>query len=163
MKRYAFSLFFLGVFICGLSFQPLAQAIPSNQGDCDSGSVTITSDSFSFVPGSVVTVDNGTVSRTVIITFSATATILQDEDQTGYEPPGVGTIHLAYSIDGGACTSVGPTAFYSGRSDDGIGAATSTNVSVRTLGSGIHTIRPCFRPTGNNEVGSISGRCLTVE
>ncbi|HEY7461068.1 MAG TPA: hypothetical protein VIC59_04260 [Gemmatimonadota bacterium] len=108
-----------------------AVAIPTTQRDVEVGEVVTSSPTFVLVPNSSVTIDNGSSARKVVVTFSAEARV------TG------GSIELGYSLDGAACfKQAGPTAFSANEAGD---YEAATAVHVIPLGSGVHTIRPCFR------------------
>ena len=139
-----------------------AQAIPVNQQSCsvDGGFganlITTTAGGgnpawgdFSLVTGTSVTIDNGLVSRRVIVQFSADAGV-----DTNAE------IRLGYSIDGSGPQFFGPqnlanyTEFWQTRS----------SLSVIRLGPGVHTIEPVWRVSGDpGKQAFMDDRCLTVE
>jgi hypothetical protein len=150
MKRYTFSLFFLVALILGLSFEPIAQAIPTSQRDCDTNVVSTSSTSYVNVPDSVVTVNNGDSSRNCIFTFSAEAVTLFPSGRIdiGYTVSGTNENHI--------CRAVGPQSLHRGNTLE-----THTNVSVESLLSGTYTIRPCFKV--NSGSGFLGRRCLIVE
>ncbi len=159
MKRYAFSLFLvaliLGLYLC-LSTD-LALSIPAPQKDCDINSVSTNSSLYAIVPNMNVTVDNGDVSRSCIITFSTEVkTSLGDVTRLSY------TIDSANPVN---CQSqiIGPGLFHSGATNE---SETVTQMGVKDIGSGTHTIRPCFSALdrdGNGARTDFHVRCLTVE
>ena len=152
MKRYAFSLFLVGI-ILGLSlcFVDFAFSIPTSQQDCDLDQHSTISQTYGFVPGSIVTVQNGSLLRQCVIQFSATVSSPSDD-----------LIGITYSIDGGACTTFGPEAFHEGSNTE-----THTNISVVQLGQGVHTIQPCWVLIDLDFSGGgtayLAQRCLIVE
>ena len=163
MKQYAFSLFLVAL-ILGLSFEPTAQAIPAGQRDCDTISAGITlglsgfvaPGQFEIVPNTSVTVNNGTVARNCIITFST-------EVQTSFNDLTV----LGYTIDSpnpANCQVIGPDSFHVGAINP---FETATHMGVKTIGAGTHTIRLCFLAGDLNANGSATTnfwfRCLAVE
>jgi hypothetical protein len=115
-----------------------AVAIPTAQRDVEVGEVVTSSPTFVFVPNSSVTINNGSSARKVVVTFSAEARVLG------------GGMELGYDLDGAGCfKQAGPTAFSANAADD---YEAATAVHVIPLGSGVHTIRPCFRSPNSTAV-----------
>ena len=70
--------------VLGVCLPPAVQAIPPNQFDVESNNLVFTSSKgFVLVPGSSVTVNNGTIARNCVIQFSAEAA--NDQVGEGYE------------------------------------------------------------------------------
>jgi hypothetical protein len=135
----------------------LALSIPGGQRDCDLESAFNTTNAYKIVTDTRVTVNNGDVSRNCIITFSTEVfTSLGDLTLLGY------TID---STNPANCQVIGPQYFHYGASSLFI-FETATHMGVKNIGSGTHTIRPCFLAADNNGGGANSQfgyRCLTVE
>jgi hypothetical protein len=126
-----------------------AVAIPTAQRDVEVGLVSTNSTSFVLVPNSSVTVDNGSSARKVVVTFSAEAAVASGN-----------LMFLGYSLDGAGCfEQAGPTVFALGHGE----FATSTAVHVIPLGSGVHTIRACFKSANPSLVASLRVRVLIAE
>ena len=96
----------------------------------DLSNQTTTSISFVNIPMSQVTIDNGTSTRNVVVTFSAEARVSDLGD----------TFMLGFSVDSGFCVlGEGPNSF-----------TQSTLLEARTaahvvpVGADVHTIRPCW-------------------
>ena len=105
-------------------------AIPGSQRDVEIGdfqSTTFTT--FVNIPNSQVTIDNGTSTRNVVVTFSADAHVTDPGD----------IFQLGFRIDSGSCDAGGPSAFTASTLFE-----TRTAVNVFTIGPGTHTIRPCW-------------------
>jgi hypothetical protein len=103
------------------------------------------------IPGVAVTVDNGTMARRAIVTFSA---------NVGVDPSA--QAHLAYSIDGAPPqeNTFGPGHLADHQQYDE-GRAVS---AVIPLPAGVHTITPYWRVTGGPGISAIiAQRCMTVE
>ena len=97
-------------------------------------------------PLETVSINNGTVSRNVVIQFSA-ETFVNFGDQ----------MNLDYSIDGGVPVAIGPEFFSSDTHE-----ATRTAIGVIKLGPGTHTIQPVISSVTGSGV-TVEIRCLTVE
>jgi hypothetical protein len=155
MRRYTFILFVLIALMLGLYFGSIAQAIPTGQKDCETNAVNTSSTSFVIVPNSSVTVNNGNTARQCVIQFS-TEVRTSVGDQT----------FLRYTIDStnpANCNFIGPEFFHAGESNL---IETHTQMGVRNIGAGTHTIRPCFSANDGNLDGATSTffiRCMTVE
>ena len=160
MKRFVFSLFLVALTLgLSLCFVDLSFSIPISQQDCDFDAPVTTSTSFVLVPNSSVTVNNSFFSRNCIISFSAEA-INSTED--------VG-VDVTYEIDGGGCSGgIGPESFHHGTPTPSGGVfltETHTSIEVRTLGPGMHTIKPCFNlvdAAGDGGFATLANRCLIV-
>jgi hypothetical protein len=126
--------------------------IPAGQRDVDLNiQTTFASPTPVPIPGSAVSINNGTTTRNVIVTFSSDAIVGDIGDLLFY----------SVSVDGGGCFVSGPQALADRTTFD-----SHTLVSVFSLGPGVHTIQPCFRvvPDGDgNQGGSVGFRALTVE
>jgi hypothetical protein len=111
-----------------------------------------TSTSFVNIPNSVVTIDNGTSTRTVVVTFSAVSQVGDPGD----------IFVLAFRIDNSLfCTATGGPLSFAGSTD----VETRTAVHVLTVGPGTHTIRPCWRLNSDGTINpiSVSSRSLIAE
>ncbi len=126
---------------------PIGSLIKAGQFDCEYSQLGIPPGAVLVDPNLLVTINNGTVPRNVIIQFST---------ENAVTTPG-SRLFLTYSIDGGSCYCIGACWF----SDDTVWA-TRTHIGVVELGPGVHTIAPCYStndPTG----ASVYYRCLTAE
>ncbi|HEX3035914.1 MAG TPA: hypothetical protein VHT73_12440 [Thermodesulfobacteriota bacterium] len=152
MKRYLFSLFLPAALVLVLSFGQIAQAINASQRDCSFSSRGFNSTSYIVDPDISVSVNNGTSTRNCILTYSS---------EVGATPGD--QVSVAYKVDGVACTVNGPEYFHIGNTSSQF--ETHTNVTVRTLGPGAHTIIPClrFNDLGGGGNGTVIFRCMTVE
>jgi hypothetical protein len=129
--------------------------IPGGQRDVDSDLQSTNSIGFVVIPGSRVTIDNGSSTRQVVVTFSAESLVSDFND----------VFQLVFAIDGAFCDrSGGPELFdvhnFTGR------FATRTAAHVFKLGPGIHSIRPCWSMLDDGDgIGDISVwfRSLTAE
>jgi hypothetical protein len=120
----------------------LAPLISGSQNACALGQLeTKTS-----APLETVSINSGTVSRNVVIQFSA-ETFVNFGDQ----------MNLDYSIDGGVPVAIGPEFFSSDTHE-----ATRTAIGVIKLGPGTHTIQPVISSVTGSGV-TVEIRCLTVE
>ena len=131
-----------------------AVAIPNAQEDVDLDEQPFGAN-FVVVPNSVVTINNGTQTRRVLIQFSAESAL---ED-----PDGVDQMELGYSFNGQGCFEQrGPLRFASRWE-----FATHTAIHVPILGPGTWTIQPCIRINNGDGDGHNSGvlgaRTLTAE
>jgi hypothetical protein len=127
-------------------------AIPASQEDVDSVAVITNSTSLVNIPNSVVTINNGSSSRKVVVTFSAEIIFMDDGDSS----------MLGFRIDGGSCVFGGPQIFSRGT----FATDTHTVVHVFTIGTGTHTIRPCWAviPDGDGaQFISVGRRSLVAE
>jgi len=156
-KYYACTLFLLPALILGLSGQRIAYAIPSSQRDCDTTGVSTTSNSFTIVPNTAVTVNND-VTRACVIQFSTEV----------YTSVNTST-RLRYTINSPSpanCIAIGPGDNYFSQAT-GAAAVTRTAIGVITLSSGTQIIRPCFNAVDYGEPGveesTFGRRCLLVE
>ena len=125
---------------------PIGSMITAAQFDCDYGLLGIPAGMGILDPNLLVTINNGTVSRNVIIQFSTEAVVSQ---------PG-GRIDLKYSIDGGSCMVIGPLYFACDTEYN-----TRTAIGVIKLGAGVHTIVPCYFTW--DPAAAVWYRCLTAE
>jgi hypothetical protein len=147
--------------VLGVCLPPAAQAIPPNQFAVEEAStVGTTSTSFVLVPGSSVTVNNGTTARNCVIQFSAEAR----NDEVG-DGVAVALAIGGSTVGASACSGTGgPGLFHFAEAMD---FETHTAVFVRPVASGISTIRACFILWDANENGLgtaiLANRTLTVE
>jgi hypothetical protein len=130
-------------------------ALPASQLDFDTDVASTISQSFVNMPNSQVTINNGTSTRNVVVTFSAEARVL---DTDGLRDSFV----LAFRIDSNlACTAGGPQVF-----TNSIAVETHTAVHVFSIGPGTHTIRPCWRVLPDDDSGQsiqVFSRTLIAE
>jgi hypothetical protein len=134
----------------------LEPAIPSAQDDFDQDLQATSSSALAFIPNSQVTINNGTSTRNVVVTFSAEARVT--------DPPDL--FILAFSVDGGACTFGGPVAFTMTNNAGAFPQEARTAVHILSIGAGSHTIRPCWRKADDGDgLGTIQvfRRSLTAE
>jgi hypothetical protein len=127
-------------------------AIPASQEDVDSVAVVTNSTSLVNIPNSVVTINNGTSSRKVVVTFSA---------EVAFQDAGDAFL-LGFRIDSRSCAFGGPQIF----SQSTFVVDTRTAVHVFSVGSGTHTIRPCWAviPDGGGAQDiSVARRSLIAE
>jgi hypothetical protein len=127
-------------------------AIPGSQEDMDGNAEQSNSTSFVDIPNSVVTINNGTSTRNVVVTFSAETLLLDPGD----------AFLLAFRIDSGSCVVRGPQVFSEGIA----GVQTRTAVHLFTIGPGTHSIRPCWAvlPDGDGaQFIVVNFRTLTAE
>jgi hypothetical protein len=131
---------------------PAAHALPAPQATCFHVRQTVTADQ-GVVPidGSpTVVVDNGSASRTVVVTLNVDANV------------SAGEMRVSYRVDGGQ------------RAEYQYGAGnlanhvdwdmTRTNVAVISLGPGIHAITPTVRMSASlADSGHIGSGCLIAE
>jgi hypothetical protein len=125
-------------------------AIPSNQVSV-STSVVSTSSTLFVNLGAPVTIDNGTSTRNVVITYSAEVRVSDVGD----------VFVLGTRVDSGPCSALGSGAFARSTLTE-----IRTAVFVRSIGAGTHTIQPCFRvsPDGDGaQVIQSFVRTLIVE
>jgi hypothetical protein len=120
----------------------LTPLISGGQKACSTSPVSTTTSA----PLETVSINNGTVSRNVIVQFSAETSV----------DPGA-TMGLDYKIDGGSPIAIGPYFF----STD-VGYQTRTAIGVIKLGPGTHTIQPVINAGGGGTV-YVYYRCLTAE
>ena len=124
--------------------------IPNNARDCDFSLDSYPAGgAFAPDPDILLTVNNGTDPRNVIIQYSAEARVTTAG----------GRLDLRWSVDGAAPIITGPE-FFTG--DTLI--STRTQISVVSLSAGVHTLRPFLRysgPAGSS--GAIFFRCGTAE
>jgi hypothetical protein len=145
MKTFAVVCTVMVLGIAGpLMYWEPVEAIPAVQEDCADDFQDITSLTFVPVPGVVVSINNGLVSRNVVVQFGADAGVT-----TGTQ------LDLAYSIDGGASVAIRN---FTRESPGGTRAA----LDVFFLGPGTHVIQPMMRVAGPGH-GAVSRRCLTAE
>ncbi len=115
--------------------------IPSSQRDVEFNSSSTASTGFAAIPNSQVTIDNGTSTRNVVITLSADARVSDSPD----------IFLLGFRVDGGLCTGAGPQRFARSTLLE-----TRTAVHVLSIGSGVHTIQPCWAKFDDGDgLGSI--------
>ncbi len=138
------------------TMRTLEPAIPGAQDDFDQDFQATSSNALAFIPNSQVTIDNGTSTRNVVVTFSAEAQVT--------DPPDV--FILAFSVDGGACTVGGPVSFTITKNAGIFPQDTRTAMHILSIGPGSHTIRPCWRRSDDGDgVGNVQvlRRSLTAE
>jgi hypothetical protein len=128
------------------------EAIPLPQSRCAFNSISTSSNNPpQAIPGSSVTVNNGSVGRRALVQFSADTGV-----ETGAE------VRISYSIDGGPPR------------EDTFGPANLANhqeffearavIAVISLGPGTHTIRPFWRVSGvAGKNAFMDSRCTTLE
>jgi hypothetical protein len=150
----------VGALVLGVCLPPSAQAIPPNQFDVESNNRVFTgSEGFVLVPGSSVTVNNGTIARNCVIQFSAEASVslLGEGVLVGLAIGGSG-------VSASACSSAGGPEFFHIRSGF---QETHTAVFVRNIPSGTSTIKACFRVfdvgPDRGAIAFLDDRTLTVE
>ncbi len=127
-------------------------AIPASQMDFNSEMQTTNSTVFAAIPGSQVTIDNGTATRRVIVQFSTEAHVTDPPDGFLYR----------VNTDGAGCGVAGPEVLTRSAED----FAARTVIYAFSLGPGLHTIVPCWRKEDDGDgLGSIvvGKRTLTVE
>lgn len=133
-----------------------AQAVPASQRSCSvtpdnyNNLHTIYSDSgWQPVNGIAVSINNGTSARNVILQFSADTGVDADAE-----------VRLGYSIDDGPVRFFGPQNFANHQQY----WETRSNLSVASIGPGVHTIRPYWRVSGSpGKSATMDDRCLVVE
>lgn len=135
-----------------------AVAIPNGQADVDTDMVFVNTAFFRPIPNSVVSINNGSVTRKVILQFSADISVsssngAQDRVDLGY----------AFTQKAGAqCfEQAGPLVFARN-----ILTETRTAIHVPTLGPGTWTIQPCMRvrdTAGRAGNATLQVRTLTAE
>jgi len=149
----------VGALVLGVCLPPSAQAILPNQFDVESNLVFTSSESFVLVPGSSVTVNNGTTARNCVIQFSADAAVslLGEGVLVGLAIGGSG-------VGASTCSSAGGPEFFHIRSGF---QETQTAVFVRNIPSGTSTIKACFRVfdvgPDRGAIAFLDDRTLTVE
>ena len=147
------------IFVTGvvtLMLHSAAYAVPASQRSCsvtpnDYGNLNTiqASDGWQPVAGISVTVNNGTTAKNVILQFAADAGV---DDKA--------EIRLGYSVDGGPVEHFGPQNFANHTQY----WETRYNLSVATIGAGVHTIVPFWRISGiPSAQGVMDDRCLTAE
>lgn len=145
--------------VSGVVLPSIAQAIPAGQRDVELVEVSTSSESFVLVPNTSVTVNNGATARNCVIQFSADALNDQVNDH----------VNVAFAIgssnvSAASCSAVGGPEFFYTSSVPLIN--TATTVHVRNVGTGINTIKACYRlvdEPGDGGTASLLQRALTVE
>ena len=131
-------------------------AVPSSQRSCSvtpdnyNNLQTIYSDwGWQPVSGIGVTINNGTLSRHVVLQFNADTGVDVDAE-----------VRLGYSIDNGPVQFYGPQNFANHTQY----WETRSNLSVATIGPGVHTIKPYWRVSGSaGKSATMDDRCFVVE
>jgi hypothetical protein len=126
-------------------------AIPGSQQDVDFPVANTTSTVSVDIPSSVVTINNGTSTRNVVVTFSADVHVSDAGD----------VFVLGFRVDAGSCSFQGPFLFTRSTVQD-----TRTVVHVLSIGPGTHTIKPCWHvaPDGDGaQFISVTTRSLIAE
>jgi hypothetical protein len=134
---------------------PVEPDIPSGQRDVDSDFQSTTSTGFVIIPGSRVTINNGSSTRQVVVTFSSESRVSDFND----------TFQLVFNIDGAGCNGSGGPEIFDVHNFTG-NFATRTAAHVFTLGPGTHDIRPCWSKFDDGDgIGDIAVwfRSLTAE
>ncbi len=127
-----------------------ADAIPASSRACALTLLSNTAASgWQPVTSSVVTINNGTAARYVVVNFNADAGV-----DTAAE------IRLGYRVDGGSVVTPGAQNFASHTEY----WQTRHNMVVMYVPAGTHTIQPYWRISGaTGKNGVIHSRCLTAE
>ena len=129
-----------------------AVAIPAAQKDVDTDLQQFNTEFFVPVPGSSVTINNGTQTRRVVIQFSAEVAVGDNND----------SMELGYAIPSECFPQAGPLRFASSAN-----WATYTAIHVPTLGPGQWMITPCVRIVDVDRdgihIGALRIRTLTAE
>lgn len=133
-----------------------AYAVPAAQRSCSvspdnyNNLHTIYSDwGWQPVNGIAVTINNGTAARNVILQFNADTGVEADAE-----------VRLGYSIDNGPVQFYGPQNFANHTQY----WETRSNLSVASIGPGVHTIKPYWRVSGaTGKSATMDDRCFVVE
>jgi hypothetical protein len=127
-----------------------AQAIPAAQRSCAFSVLSnVPASSWQAVTGSVVTINNGTVARNVVVNFNADAGVTSAAE-----------IRVGYRIDAGAIQTPGAQNFANHTEY----WQTRHSMVVMYVPSGTHKIQPYWRISGGaGTSGVIYSRCLTAE
>ena len=147
------------IFVTGvvaLTLHSAAYAVPASQRSCsvtpdDYGNLNtiLASDGWQPVADISVTVNNGAAARNVILQFAADAGVDDAAE-----------IRFGYSVDGGPVQHFGPQNFANHTQY----WETRYNLSVATIGAGIHTVVPYWRISGiPSAQGVMDDRCLTLD
>jgi len=140
----------LGIATAAMLAAGAAQAIPPGQRDFEIDPFTTNSQTLGALSTTSVTVNNGTIARDCMLTFSA-------ETLATFN----GSINLGYTIDNGVCSvGGGPSSFYVSANSSKF--ETSTAVHVKNVPAGIHTISPCIGYNSVNGEGAAQLRARTL-
>ena len=128
-----------------------AVSIPESQESCAFDSRSLTVGGTRRIPGTQVTIDNGSVARDVIVQFSADTGVDEDaEVRISYMVDGVNTGEDVY----GPANLANHQQFFEARAV----------IAVIPLGPGVHTIQPAWRVSGApGKTAHIDSRCFTAE
>lgn len=138
------------------SLSGTAHAVPNSQRSCSvtpdnyNNLQTIYSDwGWQPVSGIAVSINNGTSPRNVVLQFNADTGVETDAE-----------VRLGYSIDNGPVQFYGPQNFANHTQY----WETRSNLSVATIGAGVHTIKPYWRVSGAaGKSATMDDRCFVAE